>query len=96
MTIIQELKVFLDHTLAEMEDLKQHGCITDRLYKHYCFLWLWSAPRWDHRHNRLFERMGRDAYWRRIDRVKALENRIRAVDLPAPQHIPFRVGALNP
>lgn len=96
MTITQELRLFLDYTPDEMRLFRQEGRISDRLYGHYCHLWLWSAWRADHRHDRFFERYGRAAYWRRIDRVKALVNRIRAVDLPPSDRIPFRVGCLNP
>lgn len=96
MTITQELRIFLGHTMFEMQYLKQSGCVSDRLYRHFCTLWLWSAPRDNYKHDRFYKRMGSDAYWRRIDRVKALGERIRAVELPAPEHIPFRVGTLNP
>ena len=96
MTIIQELKIYLGHTMFEMQYLKQSGAVSDRLYRHFCFLWLWSAQRWDDRHERFYKRMGSDAYWRRIDRVKALCARIQSVELPPANRIPFRVGTLNP
>lgn len=95
MTITQELRLFIGHNLSDMQDLKQQGRISDRLYGHYCFLWLWGAYRDDYRHDLFYKRMGRDAYWRRIERVKALIERIRAVPIPAPEHIPFAVGTLN-
>jgi len=96
MTILQELRIYLGHSLAEMENLKQTGRITDRLYGHYCFLWLWSAWRTDYRHERYYQRMGPEAYWRRIDRVKKIVKFIRSVELPPSDRIPFRVGSLNP
>lgn len=96
MTIVQELQLFLDYTFDEMQTMKQWGCISDRLYGHWLFLWLWGAFRHDHRHERLYRHMGPDVYWRRIDRVKALIDRIRAVPVPPLERIPFRAGSLNP
>lgn len=96
MTITQELRLFLDYTPDQMRTFKQEGRISDRLYGHYLFLWTWGAWHPDNEtHDRFFERHGRVAYWRRIDRVKALIERIRAVPIPAPEHIPFAVGTLN-
>ena len=95
MTPAQELKFFLDHTHGQMQALRQEGRISDRLYGHYNFLWLWSAYRCDHRHERYYARMGSDAYWRRIDRVKALVERIRQLPTPPPAQIPFALGTLN-
>ena len=34
LSISEELSFFLGHSIREMEDLKQRGCITDRLYRH--------------------------------------------------------------
>ena len=96
MTILQELRIFLSYSLAQMQHLKQTGQITDRLYGHYCFLWLWSADRSDYRHERYYQRMGSEAYWRRIDRVKKIVDFIRSVELPPSDRIPFRVGSPNP
>lgn len=96
MTITQELRLFLDYTPDQMRDFKQTGRISDRLYGHYLFLWRWGAwhPEND-AHERFYRRMGSAAYWRRIDRVKALIARIRAVPLPPADRIPFSVGCLN-
>lgn len=97
LSISEELSFFLEHSIREMEDLKQRGCITDRLYGHYCWLWLWSAHRDDFRHQILWNKRGSEFYWRRIDRVKALAEKIKSFrsDLN-PRDIPFRVGSLNP
>ena len=73
MTITQELRLFLGYSLVQMAYLKQTGRVSDRLYRHYYHLWLWSAWRQDHRHGRFYKRMGSAAYWRRIDRVRRLE-----------------------
>jgi hypothetical protein len=96
-TIAQELSFFLGHSIRQMEDLKQRGCITDRLYRHYCWFWLWSAHRHDFRHEVLYNRLGSEFYWRRIDRVKALAAKIEALRSELdPKDIPFRLGSLNP
>ena len=96
LSISEELSFFLGHSIHEMQTLKQQGCITDRLYKHYCFLWLWSAFRIDFRHERLYSK-GAELYWRRIQRVKTLAEKIKSLkpDLN-PRDIPFRIGSLNP
>lgn len=96
MTITQELRLFLNYTPDQMRDLKQTGRVSDRLYRHYCFIWLWSAWRQDYRHERFYKRMGSAAYWRRIDRVRRLFLRIAEVPLPEADRIPFSVGCLNP
>lgn len=96
MTITQELRLFLGYSLDQMAYLKLTGRVSDRLYRHYCFLWLWSAWRQDHRHERFYKRMGSAAYWRRIDRVRRLFLRIAEIPLPEPDRIPFAVGCLNP
>jgi hypothetical protein len=91
-----ELSYFLDHSLAEMESLKQWGRISDKVYGHYCFLWLWSAQRHDYRHEELYRKLGSKRYWRRIDRIKALAERIRPLRANAkPEDVPFALGRLN-
>ena len=96
LSISEELSFFLKYSIREMEDLKQRGCITDRLYKHYCFLWLWSAFRIDFRHERLYSKSA-ELYWRRIQRVQALVGKIRALGLNLnTKVVPYRVGSLNP
>lgn len=97
LSISEELSFFLEHSIREMEDLKQRGLITDRLYGHYCWLWLWSAWRADPRHESLYDRLGSQFYWRRIERVKALVNKIRALRQSFdPTRVPFALGRLNP
>ena len=64
------------YSLLEVQHLKQCGEISDKIYKHYCFLWLWSAWRHDYRHSRIYENMGSEFYWKRIDKVKAMVARI--------------------
>lgn len=97
LSISEELSFFLGYSIREMEDLKQRGCITDRLYRHYCWLWLWSAWRQDYRHDRLYDKRGSEFYWRRIDRVKALVDRINLMKLDLDRsQIPYRLGSLNP
>lgn len=96
LSISEELSFFLGHSIHEMQDLKQRGCITDRLYKHYCFLWLWSVSRTDFRHDSLYSK-NKTAYWRKIEKVKALLERIKSAKLDLnPRDIPFRLGSLNP
>jgi hypothetical protein len=95
MTITQELRLFLGYSLNEMRDFKQTGRITDRLYRHYLTVWRWGAWRDCYIHQRYYDRMGPAVYWRRIDRIKALIERIRAVEMPPSDRIPFAVGSLN-
>jgi hypothetical protein len=95
MTITQELRLFLGYSLNEMRDFKQTGRITDRLYRHYLTLWRWGQWRDCHIHQRYYDRMGPAVYWRRIDRIKALIERIRAVEMPPSDRIPFAVGSIN-
>jgi hypothetical protein len=91
-----ELSYFLDHSLAQMESLKQWGHISDRVYGHYCFLWLWSAPRHDYRHEEFCGKFGAERYWRRIDRIKALVEKIRPLrTYVACKDVPFALGRLN-
>ena len=95
LTITQELKFFLGHSLEQMEHLKQQGIVSDRLFGHYTFFWLWGEVREDYRHFRFYKKMGSDAYWRRIERVKNLIEKINNVPVPSPEHVPFRLGSLN-
>ena len=96
LTPAQEIKFFLDHTMSQMQDLKQRGFVSDKLYGHYCFLWLWGAPHsYEYRHQSFYRRMGADAYWRRIDRVKAVIDRIRSLQARVPERIPFKLGRIN-
>lgn len=95
LSVSQELSFFLGHSIHEMQDLKQRGCISDRLYGHYCFIWLWSTSKDDFRHDRLYAK-GSERYWRRIQRVKSLREKIKALRTELnPRDIPFRVGSLN-
>lgn len=96
MTITQELKLFLGSTPEEMEYFLSEGRISHRLYRHWKFLWEWSAPRFSRKHDVFYEKFGSVKYWRKIDKVKNLIESIRLVELPSPEHIPFRVGSLNP
>lgn len=95
MNIIQELRFFIDCSPSQIQLLKQDGVISWRLYRHYKFLWLWSAWRDNYQHERFYNRMGSDAYWRRIERVKAIVERIRVIPVPSLEHIPFRLGSIN-
>ena len=96
-TIAQELSFFLGHSIRQMEDLKQRGCITDRLYRHYCWFWLWSAHRHDFRHETLYNRLGGKFYWRRINRVRRLVEKIGAFRMEFDmKDVPFGLGTLNP
>lgn len=79
-----------------MEGLRQNGHISDKIYGHYCFLWLWSAHRHDFRHEEFYRKFGAERYWRRIDRIKALVERIRPLKAKAdPMDVPFAIGSLN-
>lgn len=91
-----ELSYFLDHSLAQMESLKQWGHVSDRIYRHYCFLWLWSAQRHDYRHEEFYRKFGAKRYWRRIDRIKTLVERIRPLKTYVHyKDVPFALGRLN-
>ena len=97
LSISEELSFFLGYSIREMEDLKQRGCITDRLYRHYCWLWLWSAWRQDFRHETLWDKRGGVFYWRRINRVQRLVKKIRAFRMNFDmKNVPYRLGSLNP
>lgn len=56
------------------------GRISQRVFDHWCLFYDWAAPRFTGaagiRQDRFYTRMGADAYWRRIDRVKRLHNRV--------------------
>lgn len=91
-----ELSYFLGHSLTQMESLKQSGHVSDKVYGHYCFLWLWSAQRSDYRHERFCRKFGSERYWRRIERIRALVEKIRPLrQAVEPQHVPFALGRLN-
>lgn len=91
-----ELSFFLDHSPVQMESLKQNGFVSDRIYRHYCFLWLWSACRHDCRHERFYRRFGAERYWRRVERIKALVERIRPLKTYVLyKDVPFALGRLN-
>lgn len=91
-----ELSYFLDHTIEQMESLKQHGHVSDKVYGHYCFLWLWSVQRYDFRHEEFYRKFGSERYWRRIDRIKALVERIRPLKTRVHfRDVPFALGRLN-
>ena len=97
LSISEELSFFLNHSIREMEDLKQQGYITDRIYRHYCWLWLWSAHRHDFRHETLWNKRGGEFYWRRINRVQRLVKKIRAFRINFDmKDVPYRLGSLNP
>jgi hypothetical protein len=95
MTITQELKLFLGNTPKEMEYLLSEGRISYRLYRHWKFLWMWSAPRYNWKHDVFYKKFGSVKYWNKIDKVNNLIEKIRLVEMPAPEHIPFAVGSLN-
>lgn len=96
LTLAQELSYFLGYSLQEMMDLKQQGRISDRLYGKYILLWRWSAIRYeDDAQTRFYNRMGSDAYWRRIDRGIALLARLRALPKLDPRDVPFALGVLH-
>ena len=91
-----ELSYFLGHSLVQMEGLRQNGHISDKIYGHYCFLWLWSAHRDDFRHEEFYRKFGAERYWRRIDRIKVLVERIRPLKAKVdPINVPFAIGSLN-
>lgn len=79
-----------------MEGLRQNGHISDKIYGHYCFLWLWGTPRCDSRHRKFYNRFGAKRYCRRIDRIKALIEKIRLLRVGVnPENVPFAIGSLN-
>ncbi len=95
-SVSTELSFFVGHSMIEMESLKQSGLISDRLYRHYCFLWLWSAWRTDYRHDVFYKKFGAIRYSRRIERVNAILQRIKPLrEQVAPETVPFALGVLN-
>jgi hypothetical protein len=67
----------IDLTWSQVVCQKQLNNISDRVYRHYMFLWLWSCYRCDLRHDAFYNKYGAERYWRRIDRVLAVANAIR-------------------
>lgn len=68
--------MLVGRTLAEVENLYRYGVIGDTAWRQYMFFWSWTAPRFSgaigRRHDRAYERLGREGYQRRIERVRAL------------------------
>ena len=56
---------------------------------------MWSAPRYNWKHDVFYKKFGSVKYWNKIDKVNNLIEKIRLVEMPAPEHIPFAVGSLN-
>lgn len=55
------------------------GTISDDVWRWYKFFWTWCCPRFSvARQDRVWERLGRAAYYRRFDRVRRLRDRIIA------------------
>ena len=60
------------------ESAYRYGRVTEKQWKAYKFFWIWTAPRFSHlmnadrKHDRAFKKLGRDAYYRRIERAKEL------------------------
>lgn len=68
-------------SLSVVESIPRHGLVgnerfSERARDWYRFFWTWSAFRSGVEHDRAYQALGRDGYWRRIDRCKALLNRL--------------------
>lgn len=95
-TVPFEVSFFLDHSLSQAQDLRQRGVISDRVYGHYCFLWLWSAPRFDYRHEEFYRKFGKERYWRRISRVKTLVEELKKLNAFVDYKVvPLAIGRLS-
>ncbi len=91
-----ELSYFVGHSPSQMENLKQSGLVSDRLYRHYLVLWLWSSHRQDWRHEQFYRKFGPDRYWRRIEKIKALVEKIAGLKACIDyRHAPLHIGTLN-
>lgn len=69
-------------SLNVVESIPRHGLVgnarfSERARDWYRFFWMWSAFRSHPAHDRAYQALGRDGYWRRIDRCKALLNRLK-------------------
>jgi hypothetical protein len=74
---MRTIEDLIDLSYNEVVYQKQLNNVTDKVYGHYMFLWLWSADRSDFRHERFYKKYGAERYWRRIDRVLAYATAIR-------------------
>lgn len=52
--------------------LVENERFTEKARDHFRFLWLWSGARESARHDRFYNAVGADAYWRRIERVRRI------------------------
>jgi hypothetical protein len=61
-------------TYNEANNLYAQGLMSDHNWRVYKFFWTWTAPRFCGieacRQERAFMRLGKDAYYRRINRVR--------------------------
>mgnify|MGYP001263580501 CR=1 FL=1 len=68
-------------SLTVVESLPRYGLVgnarfAERARDWYRLFWMWSAFRSHPTHDRAYQALGRDGYWRRIARCKALLNRL--------------------
>jgi hypothetical protein len=74
---MRTIEDLIDLSYNQVVYQKQLNNVTDKVYGHYMFLWLWSADRSDYRHDVFYKKYGAERYWRRIDRVLKVANAIR-------------------
>src|SRR5215468_7488886 len=80
MTTINNL-IRSETTYNRAVNMLHWGSISQRTFDWFCFFYDWAAPRYSgsasFKQERFYNRCGEEAYWRRIERVKALLERVR-------------------
>jgi hypothetical protein len=65
-----------DYSLSDVRRFLHSGVISQRTYDWFALIWAWSCPRFGefaaHLQERGYDRLPRDVYWRRFERMKAL------------------------
>lgn len=68
------LKFLLQFGLQDVTDRYNSGQISYVLYKKYCSVWDWSAPRWTGRagmkQESFWGKYGKNAYYKRINKIR--------------------------
>ncbi len=69
------VRKFLSYSLAEVEAFYRQCRISDRDYLTFRAIWTWSSPKLggpaEIKHEQFWRRFGAEAYYRRINKVRA-------------------------
>lgn len=80
MTVVELLKAGTSYNWAVR--YLHEGRITQKTFEHFCLFWDWCAPRFSGsaaiRQERYYNKMGKDAYYRRMERVRRIHDRLVA------------------